>query len=109
MSLYRYLSFSRDFSKNFPADAKSVVSGFLKLQRTIDSGTLEKGIMTALFSLPFDGVSPRREVKKRRRKSMSTENEKLVTEFCLSLQGADMGKVVAYLSEDVVYHNIPWQ
>ena len=40
---------------------------------------------------------------------MSVENEKLVTEFCLSLQSADMGKVVAYLSEDVVYHNIPWQ
>ncbi len=40
---------------------------------------------------------------------MSIENEKLVTEFCLSLQDADMGKVVAYLSEDVVYHNIPWQ
>ena len=40
---------------------------------------------------------------------MSIENEKLVTEFCLSLQSADMGKVVTYLSEDVVYHNIPWQ
>jgi len=40
---------------------------------------------------------------------MSVENEKLVTEFCLSLQSADMGKVVVYLSEDVVYHNIPWQ
>lgn len=40
---------------------------------------------------------------------MSAENEKLVTDFCLSLQSADMGKVVAYLSEDVVYHNIPWQ
>jgi len=40
---------------------------------------------------------------------MSVENEKLVSEFCLSLQSADMGKVVAYLSEDVVYHNIPWQ
>ncbi len=40
---------------------------------------------------------------------MSVENEKLVTEFCLSLQSADMGKVVTYLSEDVVYHNIPWQ
>ena len=40
---------------------------------------------------------------------MSAENEKLVTDFCLSLQDADMGKLVAYLSEDVVYHNIPWQ
>lgn len=40
---------------------------------------------------------------------MSTENEKLVTEFCQSLRSADMAKVVSYLSEDVVYHNIPWQ
>lgn len=40
---------------------------------------------------------------------MSTENERIVTEFCQSLLGADMAKVVTYLSEDVVYHNIPWE
>jgi limonene-1,2-epoxide hydrolase len=39
---------------------------------------------------------------------MSTENEKLVTEFCNSLLSADMAKVVSYLSPDVLYHNIPW-
>jgi limonene-1,2-epoxide hydrolase len=40
---------------------------------------------------------------------MSTENEKIVTEFCQSLLSADMAKVVTYLSEDVFYHNIPWE
>ena len=40
---------------------------------------------------------------------MSTENEKIVTEFCQSLLGADMAKVVTYLSADVLYHNIPWE
>jgi limonene-1,2-epoxide hydrolase len=39
---------------------------------------------------------------------MSAENEKLVTDMCQSLRSADMTRVVAYLSEDVVYHNIPW-
>jgi limonene-1,2-epoxide hydrolase len=40
---------------------------------------------------------------------MSTENAKLVTEFCMSLEKGDMTKLVSYLSEDVVYHNMPWQ
>lgn len=40
---------------------------------------------------------------------MSTENEKIVTEFCQSLLSADMAKVVTYLSKDVLYHNIPWE
>jgi limonene-1,2-epoxide hydrolase len=40
---------------------------------------------------------------------MSAENERIVTEFCQSLLGADMAKVVTYLSEDVFYHNIPWE
>jgi limonene-1,2-epoxide hydrolase len=40
---------------------------------------------------------------------MSTENAKLVTEFCMSLEKGDMTKLVSYLSEDVVYHNIPWE
>jgi limonene-1,2-epoxide hydrolase len=39
---------------------------------------------------------------------MSAENEKLVTDFCNSFLGADMTKVVSYLSPDVYYHNIPW-
>lgn len=40
---------------------------------------------------------------------MSTENEKIVTEFCKSLLAADMAKTVEYLTEDVYYHNIPWK
>jgi limonene-1,2-epoxide hydrolase len=40
---------------------------------------------------------------------MSAENEKIVIEFCQSLLGADMAKVVTYLSADVLYHNIPWE
>jgi len=40
---------------------------------------------------------------------MSTENEKLVTDFCNSFRGADMTKVVSYLSAEVYYHNMPWQ
>lgn len=40
---------------------------------------------------------------------MSAENEKIVTDMCQSLPSADMTKVVSYLSEDVVYHNIPWE
>ena len=39
---------------------------------------------------------------------MSTENEKLVTDFCNTLGSGDMNKVVSYLSEDVFYHNMPW-
>ena len=39
---------------------------------------------------------------------MSAENEQLVTEFCHALGGGDMGKVVSYLSADVLYHNMPW-
>ena len=40
---------------------------------------------------------------------MSAENEKKATDFCNSLQDADLGKSVQYLSEDVDYHNIPWK
>jgi limonene-1,2-epoxide hydrolase len=46
--------------------------------------------------------------KREKEAPMNTENEKIVTAFCQSLLGADMAKVVTYLSEDVVYHNIPW-
>lgn len=40
---------------------------------------------------------------------MSAENEKKVTDFCNSLFDADMAKSVQYLSEDVEYHNMPWE
>jgi limonene-1,2-epoxide hydrolase len=40
---------------------------------------------------------------------MKDANRELVTEFCNSLLAGDMAKTVAYLSEDVVYHNLPWQ
>ncbi|MGD9601182.1 MAG: limonene-1,2-epoxide hydrolase family protein [Gammaproteobacteria bacterium] len=39
---------------------------------------------------------------------MSTSPMKLVTDLCNSLLDADMVKTCAYLSEDVVYHNMPW-
>jgi len=39
---------------------------------------------------------------------MSVENEKIVTEFCRSLEDGSVAKLASYLSEDVVYHNIPW-
>ena len=37
---------------------------------------------------------------------MSTENEKIVTDFCNSLEDGDMAKSVQYLSEDVDYQNV---
>ena len=40
---------------------------------------------------------------------MSAENEKKATDFCNSLGDADLGKSVQYLSEDVDYHNMPWE
>jgi limonene-1,2-epoxide hydrolase len=40
---------------------------------------------------------------------MSAANEKTVTDFCNSLRGRDMNKLVSYLTEDVFYHNVPWQ
>ena len=40
---------------------------------------------------------------------MSATNEKTVTDFCNSLLSRDMSKLVSYLSEDVFYHNMPWQ
>lgn len=39
---------------------------------------------------------------------MSAANEKTVTDFCNSLRGRDMNKLVSYLTEDVFYHNMPW-
>ena len=40
---------------------------------------------------------------------MSATNEKTVTDFCNSLLSRDMNKLVSYLTEDVFYHNMPWQ
>lgn len=40
---------------------------------------------------------------------MSVENEKIVTEFCKSLESGNLTTLVSYLSPDVVYHNIPWK
>ena len=40
---------------------------------------------------------------------MSDANRDLVTEFCNTLLAADTAKLVAYLSEDVHYHNMPWK
>ncbi len=40
---------------------------------------------------------------------MSIDNEQLVTAFCMSFQSGDMAKVVSYLADHVLYHNIPWK
>ncbi len=40
---------------------------------------------------------------------MSEANRRLVTAFCNTLVSGDTGKLVDFLSEDVVYHNMPWQ
>ena len=40
---------------------------------------------------------------------MSAENEKIVTEFCMALESGGVAALLPYLSEDVVYHNIPWK
>ncbi len=40
---------------------------------------------------------------------MSATNEKTVTDFCNSLRERSMDKLVSYLTEDVYYHNMPWQ
>ena len=40
---------------------------------------------------------------------MSEANRKLVTDFCDRLLAGDTGKMVGYLSDDVLYHNMPWE
>ena len=40
---------------------------------------------------------------------MSAENERLVTEFCQAFLEADIAKLLTYLSEDIVYQNMPWK
>lgn len=39
---------------------------------------------------------------------MSNAHATFVTDFCNSLLGADMARTCTYLSDDVVYHNMPW-
>jgi|SRR5713101_7460292 len=40
---------------------------------------------------------------------MSAANEKLATDLCNSLLTREISKALPYLSEDVFYHNIPWE
>ena len=40
---------------------------------------------------------------------MSSTNEKTVTDFCNALRDRSMNKLVSYLTEDVYYHNMPWE
>lgn len=39
---------------------------------------------------------------------MSDTNIQIVTDLCNSLLAGDMAETVKFLSEDVVYHNLPW-
>ena len=40
---------------------------------------------------------------------MSNPNVELVNAMCNALTGGDMDKVVAFLTEDVFYHNLPFE
>ena len=40
---------------------------------------------------------------------MSTENEKLVTDFCNAWSNLNVDELLGYLSEDCFYHNIPME
>ena len=40
---------------------------------------------------------------------MSKENEQKVSDFCFSWSTGDLAASAQYLSEAVVYHNIPWE
>ena len=40
---------------------------------------------------------------------MSAENEKLVTDFCLSWSRKSVDEVLSYLTDDCFYHNIPME
>lgn len=39
---------------------------------------------------------------------MSDTNIKIVTDLCNSLLAGNMAETVKFLSEDVIYHNLPW-
>mgnify|MGYP003393771244 CR=1 FL=1 len=40
---------------------------------------------------------------------MSVENEKLVTDFCVSWSGKNVEEILSYLTDDCFYHNIPME
>ena len=40
---------------------------------------------------------------------MSDTNIQIVTDMCNSLLAGDMAETVKFLSDDVVYHNLPWE
>lgn len=40
---------------------------------------------------------------------MSVENEKLVTDFCVSWSRKNVEEILAYLTDDCFYHNIPME
>jgi limonene-1,2-epoxide hydrolase len=40
---------------------------------------------------------------------MSAENEKLVTDFCVSWSRRNVEDILSYLSDDIFYHNIPME
>jgi limonene-1,2-epoxide hydrolase len=40
---------------------------------------------------------------------MSAENEKLVTDFCVSWSRKNVDEVLSYLTDDCFYHNIPME
>ncbi len=40
---------------------------------------------------------------------MSAENEKLVTDFCISWSRKNVDEVLSYLTDDCFYHNIPME
>lgn len=40
---------------------------------------------------------------------MSAENEKLVTDFCVSWSRKNVDEILSYLTDDCFYHNIPME
>ena len=40
---------------------------------------------------------------------MSAENEKLVTDFCVSWSRKNVEEILSYLTDDCFYHNIPME
>ncbi len=40
---------------------------------------------------------------------MSVENEKLVTDFCVSWSRKNVEEILSYLTDDCFYHNIPME
>jgi limonene-1,2-epoxide hydrolase len=40
---------------------------------------------------------------------MATPNEKIVNDFCQAWSRKDINEILAFMSDDAVYHNIPLQ